>query len=290
MSYGLTELYTKERDDPLVSGWGFELTARLRRGEEDEPPVFMANVLQNLARYVFETSNGLSPGHSMDLFGPILEGSDTAIRAAMFYDDPELSDFLGPFGHVRFVQVLGITEDERAAIRTWDASAMKPVLAQHLPLLITDLDRRSLLSNPEVDQAITEGRIRDGSSLGWVRISSLAVRAERRFPRRPASVTLPATVVDSLCLLLPLRIPFGRPFMLTSPEENLTVFPGAFYTLLKTPRGWNLTLTDDQAEAVAAALRPVAGTYPVPGLPELVFHVERTAVRDQQGNVTGHVG
>ncbi len=290
VSYGLSELYRKEREDPLVSGWGFELTARLRRGSETEPPVFLANVLQNLARYVYETGNVFSPGHSMDLFGPIREGSDTAIRAAMFYNDPELEDFLGPFGHVRFLQIVGITEDERAAIRTWDATAVAPILSEHLPLLVTDLGRRSLLSHPEVDRAIVEGRTKNGSSLGALRISTLSVRAERRFPRRPAMVTLPATVVDSLCLLLPLRIPFGRAFMLTGAKESLTVFAGAFYTLMKTPRGWNLSLTDDQAEAVAAALRPVAGTYEVPGLPELVFRVERTAVRDQQGNVTGHIG
>ena len=290
VSYGLSELYAKEREDPLVSGWGFELTARLRRGDEDAPPVFLANVLQNLARYVFETGNVFSPGHSMDLFGPIHEESDTAIRAAMFYDDPELADFLGPFGHVRFLQVVGITEDERAAIRTWDATSVKPILCEHLPLLVTDLGRRSLLGHPEVDQAIVQGRTKNGSSLGALRISTLRVRPERRFPRRPAMVTLPATVVDSLCLLLPLRIPFGRAFLLTGADESLTVFAGAFYTLMKTPRGWNLSLTDAQAEAVAAALRPVAGIYEVPGLPELVFRVERTAVRDQQGNVTGHVG
>lgn len=194
-------------------------------------------MLQNLARYVYETGNVFSPGHSMDLFGPIREGSDTAIRAAMFYNDPELEDFLGPFGHVRFLQIVGITEDERAAIRTWDATAVAPILSEHLPLLVTDLGRRSLLSHPEVDRAIVEGRTKNGSSLGALRISTLSVRAERRFPRRPAMVTLPATVVDSLCLLLPLRIPFGRAFMLTGAKESLTVFAGAFYTLMKTPEG-----------------------------------------------------
>lgn len=290
VSYGLTELYTKLNRDPHTSGWGFELTARLRRGDETEPPVFMANVLQNLARYVFESGNFLAAGHSMDLFGPIREGSDTSIRAVMFFEDPELRAFHGPYGFVRFLQLLGLTPDERAAIRTWDAHRMRPVLHERLPLLVTDLDRRSLLTDPEVDRAIVDGRNRDGSSLGALQISTLAVRPTRRLPRRPAIVTLPATVVDSLCLVLPLRIGFGRPFTLMSTDVSLNVVPGESSALTQADGSWTLTVTGEQAEAISAALRPVAGRYAVPGLADVAFQVERTAVRDQQGNVISSVG
>lgn len=295
VSYGLTELYAKQNRDPHTSGWGFELTARLRRGQESEPPVFMANVLQNLARYVFESGNFLAAGHSMDLFGPILEGSDTSIRAVMFFEDPELRAFHGPFGFVRFLQILGLTLDERAAIRTWDAHRMRPVLSEHLPLLVTDLDRRSLLTDPEVDRAIIDGRNRDGSSLGALQISTLAIRPGRRLLRLPARITLPATVVDSLCLVLPLRIGFGRTFMLMSSEAILNVVPGAGQdpaqsALTQADKGWTLTVTGEQAEAISAALRPTAGRYTAPGLPGIEFQVERTAVRDQQGNVISSVG
>lgn len=290
VSYGLTELYTKQNENLHASGRGFELTARLRRGAEAEPPVFMANVLQNLARYVFETDNVLAPGHSMDLFGPILEGSDTQIRAVIFYEEPELRPVYGPFGHVRFLQVVGVTQDERAAIRTWDAQAMRPVLSRHLPLLVTDLDRRSLLTDPDIDSAIIEGRNRDGSSLGALQISALTVRAAKRLPRRPAFVTLPATVIDSLCLVLPLRIGFGRPFALMTKEKMLTFLPGSSAGLIQSDSGWTLTVTAEQAESIGASLRPVAGRYEVPGLPDVEFQVERTAVRDQQGNVISSVG
>ena len=40
VTYGFTELYDKESDDPQVSGYGFELTFRLKRGNEEEPPVY----------------------------------------------------------------------------------------------------------------------------------------------------------------------------------------------------------------------------------------------------------
>ena len=40
VTYGFTELYQKECEDPEVSGFGFELTFRLKREGEEEPPVW----------------------------------------------------------------------------------------------------------------------------------------------------------------------------------------------------------------------------------------------------------
>src|SRR4051794_12147157 len=52
ISYGMSELYAKESGDPDESGWGFEFTFRLARDPADrEPPVWAANLLQNLGRY-----------------------------------------------------------------------------------------------------------------------------------------------------------------------------------------------------------------------------------------------
>src|SRR5437016_3424342 len=53
VTYGFSELYAKESDDPAVSGWGFELTMRLPRAEADtQPPAYAVNFLFNLGRYV----------------------------------------------------------------------------------------------------------------------------------------------------------------------------------------------------------------------------------------------
>ena len=53
VTYGYSELYEKECEDPAVSGYGFEMTFRLKCGKEEQPPVWPVNLLQNLARYVF---------------------------------------------------------------------------------------------------------------------------------------------------------------------------------------------------------------------------------------------
>src|SRR5262245_32119797 len=58
VTYGFTELYEKESEDPNVSGFGFELTFRLAcAADAEEPPVWPLNFLQNIARYVFSTGN-----------------------------------------------------------------------------------------------------------------------------------------------------------------------------------------------------------------------------------------
>ncbi len=52
VTYGFTELYEKESDISQESGYGFELTFRLKRGAEEQPPAWPVNLLQNLALYV----------------------------------------------------------------------------------------------------------------------------------------------------------------------------------------------------------------------------------------------
>lgn len=75
VTYGFTELYEKESDDPSESGYGFELTFRLKREpEEEQPPAWPMNLLQNIARYVFSSGTwrngygqwtyGISAGHT----------------------------------------------------------------------------------------------------------------------------------------------------------------------------------------------------------------------------------
>jgi suppressor of fused-like protein len=39
VTYGLSELYVKETDDPEISGFGYKMTLRIPRDElEDRPP------------------------------------------------------------------------------------------------------------------------------------------------------------------------------------------------------------------------------------------------------------
>ena len=81
ITYGFSELYDKESEDPEVSGFGFEMTFRLALYEE-EPPRWALNLLQNLARYVFRSGNPFDAGHYLDCQGPIALGQATDVRGA----------------------------------------------------------------------------------------------------------------------------------------------------------------------------------------------------------------
>jgi hypothetical protein len=167
VSYGLSELYAKERDDPSTSGFGFELTLRLARApHETAAPTWALAMLQNLARYVFDSGKVLEPGHHLNANGPISRDHPTALRGLLFVTDPELPTIETPNGRLEFVQAVGVTIDELAAIEAWDGPRFAELLAARDPLHVTDLARTSLLAEPATAATIRAAIERDGSSMG----------------------------------------------------------------------------------------------------------------------------
>ena len=79
ITYGFSELYEKENDTPDVSGYGFELTFRLKRSGEEQPPSWPVSLLQNLGRYIFSSGNVFSSGHYIDCNGPIALETDRCV-------------------------------------------------------------------------------------------------------------------------------------------------------------------------------------------------------------------
>jgi suppressor of fused len=157
-----------------VSGFGFELTLRLKLSAEDAKvvaeadqkikhktsnyllehvPKWPINMLNNLARYVFNTHRTFDVGsyaddleitpsvHSlpilscihlsgdhMNLNGPICFSSETQIRAALFAPDSSLPGSIRtPYGMVKFIQFVGITEDEYELTWEWSSSGLLDV-------------------------------------------------------------------------------------------------------------------------------------------------------------------
>jgi len=146
-TYGFSALYYEEdRVGDEVSGYGFELTFRLRdTGQDIENLVWPINLQQNLARYVFSSHNVFADGHWIPANGPIESDADTDIVGLLFVTDPELGSIDTPHGRVDFLQMVGITsaevEDLKARRRT--AREIAAELAASNPLLITDLARSS---------------------------------------------------------------------------------------------------------------------------------------------------
>lgn len=163
VTYGFSELYVKESDDPDHSGYGFELTLRLVRHGEEEPPMFALGLLQRLARYVFESGRAFEAGHRMDLDGPMASGTDTALTAMCIAHDPELPPIETPHGRVEFLQLVGLTGDELAAAKAWRTDSFLALLATEAPRLVTDLRRRSLLLDAGFAARVAAGTAADRS-------------------------------------------------------------------------------------------------------------------------------
>lgn len=139
VSYGLTELWQKEEGgDPDVSGWGYELTMRVRQGGEDDAPGWPFDLLEKLARHTQTQDQPFWVGDRPDLAGPITGSTDSRLVAVAVVVDPELGAVASPNGSFEFRQVVGITADELEEMRATSTDQVLQRLATGNPLLVTD--------------------------------------------------------------------------------------------------------------------------------------------------------
>jgi suppressor of fused-like protein len=289
VSYGMSELYAKESENPDESGWGFEFTFRVARDPaEATPPVWAMNLLQNLARYVFGSGQWFEPGHTIDANGPIAASrTDSAIRALTFTVDPELGEISTPHGRLQFLQAVGLTVDEYQAARQWNAGALLDLLAPRTPLHVTDIDRMSFLTDPAIAEAVRAGIERDGSAEGMLYVSagSWSITGEEtvlRFGARPASGVASAVAA---------RLPRGGGLMIeTDGGVTIALMPqGRFDVERIDDDSIRVGIPAEAIDDLVAALRPEAGRHPLPSLPGLVIEIEPSIVRDGYGEPTGEV-
>ncbi len=146
VTFGYTSLYY---DEQAVGGdfsrFGFEMTFRLASplppGEE---PIWVCNLLQNLARYVFETGKWFEAFHWIPANGHIRADFDTDIVGLAFLQDPTIQAIDSPHGHVDFIQAIGITQLELDSLMN-KSKTCEEIIEHHRkedPLLVTDLARK----------------------------------------------------------------------------------------------------------------------------------------------------
>ena len=259
VTYGFSELYEKETDDPAVSGYGFELTFRLKRGEEEQPPVWPMNLLQNLARYVFTSGNVFGPGHHMNANGPIALETDTQLTALGFCTDPELGELDTPNGRLTFLQVVGLTADEMEGMICWDGEKFLTELERHLPLCITDLDRNSQMSNTEFRTAWLQGVERDGSSTGSFYINMLEIDVSSELPL----LRLGAGRGEILSTVLRARVGKGRGLFLFGKDQAVVFTPGVQTGALMQDDVFTVTMTSQAVEELCQVVSAHVGVYPL---------------------------
>ena len=147
VTYGFSELYYNEESaGKEFSKYGFELTFRLKKDSEEGNLNWVCNLLQNIARYVFNSGKWFEEFHFIPANGPIRLGYETDITALAFVLDPELGKIKTPHGEVQFLQMVGLTTSEYEQLRqnpkTTETEKLIEKLKQNNEFLITDLKRK----------------------------------------------------------------------------------------------------------------------------------------------------
>ena len=150
ISYGMSELYyNEEAVGGEFSKWGFEFTFRLKPFEEDEEdPLWVIEVMNNLARYVYESQRWFEEYHFVPANGPIRTETKVPVDIVglVFVLDPELGKIETPHGEVSFLQMVGITSKELERLKknptTEEVKKLVDEMRKENPLLITDLMRK----------------------------------------------------------------------------------------------------------------------------------------------------
>ena len=285
VTYGFTDLFRKETDDPDESGFGFELTLRLvRAADEQAPPPWALNFLQNLARYVFGSGNRFAAGHKMGLNGPIALDSPTKITAILFANDAELGAIDSPFGAARFVQIVGITDDEYKLIQEWSTTGLVDMLKTQWPYLTTDLGRASLLDDPLVAAEVRRRVAAEGSAEDLSFGGDLAI-AERA--GGGVALRLGALYAASFPRAMRGRLRHQRTYELRGRGARLRLAPSEESGVVFDEDGATLTLAPALvAEIEEKLLDARSGTYAFEAWAGLEIVVTPTFIRDQSGAVT----
>ncbi|KAM6347886.1 suppressor of fused homolog isoform 6-T7 [Alca torda] len=180
VSFGLSDLYGDNRvheftgtDGP--SGFGFELTFRLKRETgESAPPTWPAELMQGLARYVFQSENTFCSGDHVSWHSP-LDNSESRIQHMLLTEDPQMQPVQTPFGVVTFLQIVGVCTEELHAAQQWNGQGilelLRTVPVAGGPWLITDMRRGETIF--EIDPHLQQERVdkgieTDGSNLSGV--------------------------------------------------------------------------------------------------------------------------
>ena len=146
VSFGLTEIYDKECENKEISGYGYELTFKLKKENYEDEEAELKNIcgiLQMVARLVFRNGEVFNA----DEF--IYTGQSTGIDAFqksnltgfILIKDPTVKSIDTPNGKVNFLELVGMTDAELKTLSS--IGTVRDIYAE-LGSDITDYHRQSI--------------------------------------------------------------------------------------------------------------------------------------------------
>jgi hypothetical protein len=134
VGFGMSEREEKQTPDPAVSGWGFELTFRLRgRGSAAEAPGWPVRLLNDIARYVFQTRKPLAHGHFIERDG------DPHARFWGVVADPVLQPVMTVNGRFAWLQLVALSEPDLRRLQGDDYQQFLAEYAARNPLFVSTI-------------------------------------------------------------------------------------------------------------------------------------------------------
>jgi len=148
VSYGLTELYEKETEDKEWSGFGFELTFKLKKDcfdpdDLEDELACVCGIMQSIARITFK--NGDIFQNNEYIYTGQTTGIDAKQKSALTgficINDPTVNTLETPNGRVEFIELIGMTDAELKTLGSHDSVAE---IYARLGSDITDYKRKPL--------------------------------------------------------------------------------------------------------------------------------------------------
>lgn len=147
VSFGQTEIYDKESENKEISGYGYELTFKLKKaGLEDEEAEIrnICGILQMVARLTFTKGEIFAPDEF--LYTGQTQGIDahqkSDLTGFICIKDPTVETIDTPNGRVEFLELVGMTDAE---LKTLSDRASVAELYKKLGSDVTDYRRASVV-------------------------------------------------------------------------------------------------------------------------------------------------
>ncbi len=248
--YELSVRVQKEKEELAAPAWAVALLATL---------ISRANAGQLSAdtNQVMVFAQGVAPGTDSELFGVV------------FTPDPEAPAIITPHDKVTLLLAVPVTRDETRAVREWSPSGLVDVLARVDPLLITLLDRPSLVQSPRARVLIEQRMEKEGSSLSAMTASTSQASKTGELVTWKLSVD----GVDTLCSLLKGRIGHQRSFSVVSGASRVEVVNGDPAVAEFQKKQLTLRLTLVAARQMRSLLKARPGNYTFEQLPNFTLVV-----------------
>ncbi|GAA4347215.1 suppressor of fused domain protein [Angustibacter luteus] len=147
VTYGLSNIFDDdEGDNEGLSGWGYELTWRVRddSAEPGAAPAWPFTILQRIAQWASEKPLLLDPHVRLPLGGPVTGhpdtgGPDTPLTVIALVEDPTLRRISTPNGLVQFLQFVAVTEHDWKVMQDTDTQQVLDGMRAVDGLLITNV-------------------------------------------------------------------------------------------------------------------------------------------------------